>query len=128
MGPSDQPDYVNAVVGISTTMPPHAILDACQAIESAQRRIRARHWGPRTIDLDILLFGEQVINTPTLTVPHPGVTQRGFVLAPLQQIAPDILLSEKSIDDWLANCDMGDLHLLAAPAIEFTQPHRYPIA
>nr|WP_235281860.1 2-amino-4-hydroxy-6-hydroxymethyldihydropteridine diphosphokinase [Methyloterricola oryzae] len=89
MGPSDQPDYVNAVMAVSTTLEPLQLLDALQAIEQAQGRVRSgERWGPRTLDLDLLLYGEQNIDLPRLNVPHPGLAQREFVLYPLAEIAP----------------------------------------
>ncbi len=89
MGPSDQPDYVNAVMAVSTTLEPLQLLDALQAIEQAQGRVRSgERWGPRTLDLDLLLYGEQIIDLPRLNVPHPGLAQREFVLYPLAEIAP----------------------------------------
>jgi len=86
MGPQDQPDYVNAVVQLSTGLEPEALLDKLQGIERAQGRVRARHWGPRTLDLDILLYGEEVLDTERLIIPHPGIAERGFVLYPLAEI------------------------------------------
>lgn len=90
MGPQDQPDYINAVVGVETELPPHALLDALQQIEQKHGRIRKRHWGERTLDLDILLFADKVIQDTRLTVPHPGIAERAFVLYPLAEIAPDL--------------------------------------
>ena len=92
MGPQDQPDYVNAVVGITTSLPPEALLDVCQAIETAAGRVRGRRWGARTLDIDILLYGQQVCNTPRLCIPHLGIEQREFVLIPLTEIAPQLRL------------------------------------
>ena len=93
MGPQDQPDYVNAVALIETALSPESLLQQTQLIESQQGRIRkANRWGPRTLDLDMLLFGEQQINNEHLTVPHTGMKQREFVLYPLFEIAPDLIL------------------------------------
>ena len=93
MGPQDQPDYVNAVALIETALSPESLLQQTQLIESQQGRIRkANRWGPRTLDLDMLLFGEQQINNEHLTVPHSGMKQREFVLYPLFEIAPDLIL------------------------------------
>lgn len=88
MGPQDQPAYVNAVCRLSTRLLPLALLDATQAVEIAQGRVRdvnkpAIRWGPRSLDLDILLYGEQRFENERLTVPHPGMAQRSFVLQPL---------------------------------------------
>lgn len=89
MGPQDQPDYVNAVALLQTALPAEALLDALQHIELTQGRQRkAERWGPRTLDLDILLFGQQQICTERLTVPHYGLQQREFVVYPLLEIAP----------------------------------------
>lgn len=90
MGPPGQPDYINAVAALSTTLAPHRLLDELQAIEHAHARRRAERWGPRTLDLDILLIGEKVLHDERLTVPHPGLAERAFVLLPLCDIAPDL--------------------------------------
>lgn len=90
MGPADQPDYVNAVAALDTTLPPHDLLAALQALEAeAGRERNGRRWGPRPLDLDLLLYGESRIDTADLTVPHPGLTVRPFVLVPLAEIEPD---------------------------------------
>jgi len=88
MGPPDQPDYINAVAALETGLSAEALLTALQSIEQAHRRVRGEHWGPRTLDLDILLYGDEVIDRPQLTVPHPGIGERNFVLAPLAELAP----------------------------------------
>lgn len=88
LGPQDQPDFINAVAAIETSLSPHALLDALQAIEQTHQRQRTRHWGPRTLDLDLLLYGDQEINDTRLQLPHPGLRQRAFVLYPLDEIAP----------------------------------------
>lgn len=92
VGPGQQPDYINAVAMIRTPMPPEEILDALQAIEQRQGRVRLERWGARTIDLDILLVDDQRISTPRLQVPHPFLEKRHFVLAPLADLAPDLYL------------------------------------
>lgn len=91
MGPSDQPDYINAVAAIDTRLQPLALLDALQDIENQHRRQRgAQRWGPRTLDLDLLLYDAQQIAVERLTVPHYGMHERSFVLCPLAEIAPSI--------------------------------------
>jgi 2-amino-4-hydroxy-6-hydroxymethyldihydropteridine diphosphokinase len=90
MGPQDQPDYVNAVAMLKTTLSAHQLLEHLQAIETQQGRVRKQHWGARTLDLDILLYGDQQINTADLVIPHAGITQRAFVLYPLQEIASEL--------------------------------------
>ncbi|CAM4219009.1 2-amino-4-hydroxy-6-hydroxymethyldihydropteridine diphosphokinase [Pseudoalteromonas byunsanensis] len=93
MGPQDQPDYVNAVACLHTELTAEALLDSLQAIEQEQGRVRKdERWGPRTLDLDILLFGNEVIQTPRLTVPHYGLCDREFVVYPLLEIAPQLVL------------------------------------
>lgn len=95
MGPQDQPDYINAVVEVDTQLTPLALLDHTQAIELEQGRVRKdERWGPRTLDLDIILFGDQEINNPRLTVPHYGMKVREFVLYPLAEISPDLILPD----------------------------------
>lgn len=92
MGPPGQPDYINAVAALTTRLDPHRLLDELQAIERAHDRVRAERWGPRTLDLDILLYGQQVLDDERLVVPHPGIAARAFVLLPLAEIAPDLLI------------------------------------
>lgn len=83
-------DYINAVARIDTTLAPHDLLEALFAIEREHGRERPYRNAPRTLDLDLLLYGADIIDTPTLTVPHPRMTQRAFVLVPLLEIAPDV--------------------------------------
>lgn len=91
MGPSDQPDYVNAVVRLCTGLEAHALLDALQRLETEAGRERAgERWGPRVLDLDLLLFGDRRIDDDRLRVPHPGLAERIFVLRPLADLAPDL--------------------------------------
>ncbi|KIS45864.1 2-amino-4-hydroxy-6-hydroxymethyldihydropteridine diphosphokinase [Kosakonia radicincitans] len=91
LGPPDQPDYLNAAVALETTLAPEALLDHTQRIELQQGRVRkAERWGPRTLDLDIMLFGALTLNTQRLTVPHYDMKNRGFMLWPLFEIAPDL--------------------------------------
>ncbi|WP_445767445.1 2-amino-4-hydroxy-6-hydroxymethyldihydropteridine diphosphokinase [Rheinheimera sp.] len=98
MGPQNQPDYVNAVAAIDTRLLPQQLLDALQQIEQQQGRVRkAERWGPRTLDLDILLYGDQVIATERLTVPHYGLREREFVLYPLYEIAPTLSLPDGTV-------------------------------
>lgn len=97
LGPQDQPDYLNAAVALETSLAPEALLDHTQRIELQQGRVRkAERWGPRTLDLDILLFGNAVINTQRLTVPHYDMKNRGFMLWPLFEIAPELVFPDGS--------------------------------
>nr|WP_202627180.1 2-amino-4-hydroxy-6-hydroxymethyldihydropteridine diphosphokinase [Cronobacter sakazakii] len=89
LGPQDQPDYLNAAVALETTLSAEALLDNTQRIELEQGRVRkAERWGPRTLDLDIMLFGDATINTERLIVPHYDMKNRAFMLLPLSEIAP----------------------------------------
>lgn len=90
LGPADQPDYFNAVARLETTLEPLMLLDRLQAIEALHQRRRERHWGPRTLDLDLLLYDDLVMDSPRLRIPHPGMHERDFVLEPLLEIAGDI--------------------------------------
>lgn len=90
IGPGAQPDYVNAVAELFTALEPAALLAQLQRIENAQGRVRTERWGARTLDLDLLLYGAETIDTPTLQVPHPRMRERNFVLYPLRDIAPDL--------------------------------------
>jgi 2-amino-4-hydroxy-6-hydroxymethyldihydropteridine diphosphokinase len=89
-GPTQDP-YLNAVVAIETDLAPHELLVQCQHIEELARRERAERWGPRTLDVDILLVDDIRVDTEALTIPHPRMWERGFVLAPLRDIAPDLV-------------------------------------
>lgn len=105
-----QPDYFNAVAALDTTLPPLALLDALQAIEQAQGRVRTRRWGARTLDLDLLLYGDTVLDEPRLTVPHPGLPARRFALLPLHDLAPDLVLpGGVPLREALAHCPPADL-------------------
>ena len=92
LGPQDQPDYVNAVAKIETTLESLKLLDELQRIENEQGRVRLRRWGERTLDLDILLYGNETIQNERLTVPHYDMHNREFVIIPLAEIAPDLIL------------------------------------
>ncbi|HAS6348099.1 TPA: 2-amino-4-hydroxy-6-hydroxymethyldihydropteridine diphosphokinase [Vibrio vulnificus] len=95
MGPQNQPDYINAVAAIETELTPLELLDCTQAIELDQGRVRKEErWGPRTLDLDIILYGDEVIDSERLTVPHYGMKEREFVLYPLAEIAPNLTLPD----------------------------------
>ncbi len=90
MGPAEQPDYVNAVARLETDLAPLELLDALQATERQQGRVRGpERWGPRTLDLDLLLYDDRRLDSPRLTLPHPGLHQRAFVLYPLHDVAGD---------------------------------------
>ncbi len=92
MGPQDQPDYVNAAAGLLSRLPPHELLEGLFTIERAMGRIRQERWGPRVLDLDLLWMPPRVLVEPHLTLPHPGLQLRNFVLYPLADIAPALLI------------------------------------
>lgn len=118
LGPADQPRYNNAVAALDTSLSPLALLDALQAIELAQGRERkAERWGPRTLDLDILLFGNRLISEPRLTVPHYHMHARAFALYPLAEIAPaELKLADgRSLAELLAACPFEGLERLGDP-------------
>lgn len=105
-----QPDFINAAAALTTALSPDELLTALQAIEAAHKRQRVQHWGPRTLDLDLLLYGEQTIATADLKVPHPLLEQRCFVLGPLNDIAPDLVLPNgRSIASLWRSCDASTL-------------------
>ena len=110
MGPQDQPDYVNAVVRLRTGLPPEALLDGLQAIEQRHGRQRQRHWGPRTLDLDILLYGQRQIEEAHLQIPHPGIAARNFVLYPLAEIDSQLEIpGVGKVEELLNACPRGRL-------------------
>ncbi len=109
--PEDQPDYLNAVARVETDLSPLMLLDALQAIEAEQGRVRdGRRWAPRPLDLDLLLYGAEVIQHPRLTVPHPGIAQRDFVLHPLAELAPELEIPGLGpLEALLARCPVRGL-------------------
>jgi 2-amino-4-hydroxy-6-hydroxymethyldihydropteridine diphosphokinase len=119
MGPQDQPDYVNAVVLIETRLSPDNLLQNTQLIEHQQGRIRkANRWGPRTLDLDVLLYGSQQIDSEQLTVPHNGMKQREFVLYPLFEITPELILPcGEKLSDLVQACPVNGLHKMTSKAL-----------
>ncbi len=113
IGPPGQPDYINAVARLSTALAAEALLDALQAIEQAHRRQRDVHWGPRTLDLDLLLYGELEIDSARLQVPHPHLAVRAFVLYPLADIASDLSVpGHGALSTLLAACPAVGLERL----------------
>lgn len=111
--PVNQPAYINAVARLETEVAAEALLDALQAIEARHGRVRGEHWGPRTLDLDLLLYGDQRIDTARLQVPHPGLAARNFVLRPLAEIAPHLEIPGLGpLRDLLARCPSAGLERL----------------
>lgn len=113
MGPPGQPDYINAVARLRTALSPHALLDALQALEQGHARVREVRWGPRTLDLDILLYDAMHIADTRLTVPHPGMAERAFVLVPLAEIAPALVIPGMgAVGDLLPRVDLQGISRL----------------
>lgn len=117
VGPQDQPDFVNGAVELSTGLSAHQLLDHLQAIEQAHGRERLQHWGPRTLDLDLLVYGNDRIHDERLTVPHAELPNRDFVLQPLLDLNPELRLPDgRSIQSLRAACPDNQLRLLPASA------------
>lgn len=94
VGPQDQPDFVNGAVKLNTSLGPLILLDHLQRIENAHGRLRKQHWGPRTLDLDLLLYGDSPVQNERLIVPHPELANRDFVLQPLLDLDPELILPD----------------------------------
>jgi 2-amino-4-hydroxy-6-hydroxymethyldihydropteridine diphosphokinase len=110
IGPGDQPNYINTVASLETTLTPEALLDELQFIEKQHGRQRNIRWGARTLDLDILLYGNDIVSTERLKIPHPEMALRGFVLRPLADLAPQLRLPKSiALSELLSRCDTSDL-------------------
>lgn len=115
-GVTEQPAFLNAVARGRTSLGPVELLDAMQAIENELGRVRERRWGPRLIDIDILLYGSEVIDEPRLQVPHPYMNQRGFVLRPLADLAAGLTLPDGSlVGELLTTVDQNALRRIEGP-------------
>lgn len=105
IGPGNQADYINAAALLETGLSPIDLLDFLQSIENRQGRVRAERWGPRTLDLDILLYDQVIENSSRLTLPHPRLHERAFVLVPLADLDPTLNIpKQQNITQLLANC------------------------
>lgn len=111
MGPSDQPNYTNVVCKINTPLDGLSVLHHLQRIENELGRVRnGEHWGPRMLDLDLLMLGRQSYNSKELTLPHYGMRNREFVLVPLFELQPDLLMPDNlPIAKWVSECDVSQL-------------------
>ncbi len=110
VGYADQPDFINAVALIDTTLEPHALLEALLAIERVNGRVRECPNAPRTLDLDIVLYGDTVIHDPGLTIPHARMLERAFVMLPLAEIAPDMQVpGQGRVSELAARVDAGSI-------------------
>lgn len=113
MGPQDQPNYLNAAVQLQTDLAPLVLLDELQRFEQESGRVRLRHWGERTLDLDLLIYGDEQIQNERLTVPHVGVLERDFVLRPLLDLDPNLVIKGQLLKS-LAILDNPNLTVLDA--------------
>ncbi len=118
MGPQDQPDYINAAVKVETQMAPLDLLKQLQELEQKHQRVRLERWGPRTLDLDILMFDQLTSDDPTLTLPHPGAHQRSFVLLPLRDIEPELAIKNNSLEHWLNITGQEGIRRLTAAELQ----------
>ncbi|MFO8141115.1 MAG: 2-amino-4-hydroxy-6-hydroxymethyldihydropteridine diphosphokinase [Marinobacter sp.] len=117
VGPQDQPDFVNGAVELTTGLSAHQLLDHLQAIEQSHGRQRLQHWGPRTLDLDLLMYGRERICDARLTVPHAQLADRDFVLQPLLDLNPELTLPDgRRIQSLRSRCPDNQLRLLPAQA------------
>jgi len=112
-GKLDQDWFVNACIAVATKLSPRALLVRCKDIERRMGRVAAEKWGPRVIDLDLLIYRDAVLREPDLVLPHPHIGGRAFVLAPLKDIAPDLLIDGKSVRELLDAVDQGGVRPLA---------------
>lgn len=114
MAGMNQPDYINAVMAIETDLPALELLATMQKIENQHGRIRSQRWGARTLDIDILLFGDEILDLPDLKIPHYGIAERAFVLQPLFEIAPDLEIPTLGkLSDLVARCPLNGLERLS---------------
>ncbi|GGI43274.1 2-amino-4-hydroxy-6-hydroxymethyldihydropteridine diphosphokinase [Mammaliicoccus stepanovicii] len=105
VGYTDQPDFLNMCIEISTKLESLELLNACMMVERELHRVRETRWGPRTIDIDILLYDQSVIQSPDLEIPHPRMTERAFVMIPLNDIASSVIepITKKYIWELMPN-------------------------
>ena len=110
-GKLDQPPFLNMAAIVVTSLPAPALLALCLDIERGMGRQRLERWGPRTLDIDILTYGDAAIDAPDLKVPHPRMTERAFVLAPLAEIAPHLRIAGRDVEGWLALADRAGIEI-----------------
>jgi 2-amino-4-hydroxy-6-hydroxymethyldihydropteridine diphosphokinase len=108
-GKLDQDWFVNACLSVTTNLGPHELLARCLAVEAEMKRVRQERWGPRIIDVDVLVYRDVSLNEPDLILPHPRITQRAFVLVPLMEIAPDLEIDGHHLAHWLSRVDASDV-------------------
>jgi len=110
-GKTDQSLFYNSCAAVDTTLAPEALLDVCLDIERQMKRVRLERWGPRTIDIDILTYGDLEQTEPLLTIPHPRMTERGFVLMPLDDFAGGLTVKGRTIRNWLRDVDIEGIEV-----------------
>ncbi|RUM25583.1 2-amino-4-hydroxy-6-hydroxymethyldihydropteridine diphosphokinase [Rhizobium vallis] len=110
-GKTDQSFFFNACAAVETKLDPEALLDVCLSIEREMKRERIERWGPRTLDIDVLTYGDLVQDAPRLELPHPRMTDRGFVLMPLADIAAGLVVRGRTVGDWLDNADVTGIEV-----------------
>lgn len=110
-GKTDQSFFYNSCAAVDTTLSPEALLDVCLDIEREMKRVRVERWGPRTIDIDVLTYGDIEQVEPLLTIPHPRMTERGFVIMPLADIAADLVVNGQTVKDWLSTVDVQGIEI-----------------
>lgn len=114
-GDENQDRFLNACASLETCLVPHDLLDLLKHTEKTMKREKTRRWGPRTIDLDILTYGDKAFRSERLEIPHPRMLERGFVLMPLADIAPDLVIGGKSVSEWLAKLDTREIRTVREP-------------
>ena len=108
-GVTEQDWFVNACIAVQTPLSPHDLLARCLGVEQDMRRVREQRWGPRVIDVDVLVYHGVTLNDADLVLPHPRITERGFVLVPLAELAPDLELSGHGLAHWMSRIDTSDV-------------------
>lgn len=104
-GKTDQADFYNCCALVATCLDPVALLERCLVIELGMKRVRVERWGPRTIDIDVLTYGDVELRSERLEVPHPRITERAFVIVPLADIAADMMIKGRAVSQWLFSLD-----------------------
>jgi 2-amino-4-hydroxy-6-hydroxymethyldihydropteridine diphosphokinase len=110
-GKTDQSYFFNSCAAVETRLAPEALLDLCLSIEREMKRERVERWGPRTLDIDVLTYEGVEQDAPRLELPHPRMTERGFVLMPLADIAPDLIVRGRAVANWLTGADIAGIEL-----------------
>ncbi len=117
-GKIDQDWFVNACISVATALPPINLLQRCFDAEQVLQRVRQERWGPRSLDCDLLIYRDFLSQTAELTLPHPRITERAFVLVPMLEIAPDLKIGGQRLSDWLSTLDASDVTPLEGPILE----------